>query len=208
MKQYLYGEFSKAELTAQDVDDLISRGQEMSLQDVATREILDILDRAGRLWRNPNYHGRQKAVEKLPSVVGFSPQMVERGLEELARLLDRSELQRKLRYDLGRSARLDGWVWRKGYNGYIRAVPLGVVTHVSPGNVFLGAADSLVHGLLTKNINLVKVSQGDPLFPLLFARSLKEADSEKRLHHRFAVMTLPADRAEYETILRERSDGL
>ena len=44
MKQYLYGEFSKAELTAQDVDDLISRGQEMSLQDVATREILDILD--------------------------------------------------------------------------------------------------------------------------------------------------------------------
>ena len=208
MKQYLFGEFSKAELTAQDVDDVISRGQEMSLQDVATREILDILDRAGRLWRNPNYHGRQKAIEKLPSVVGFSPQMVERGLEELARLLDRSELQRKLRYDLGRSARLDGWVWRKGYNGYIRAVPLGVLTHVSPGNVFLGAADSLVHGLLTKNINLVKVSQGDPLFPLLFARSLKEADSEKRLHHRFAVMTLPAERAEHEAILRTRSDGI
>jgi phenylacetate-coenzyme A ligase PaaK-like adenylate-forming protein len=206
--QYLFGEFVNTELTAADLDDLISRGQEMTLQDVAIREILDILDHAGRLWRNPNYAGRLEALEKLPRVVGFSPQMIERGLDELGRLLDRSELQRKLRYDLGRSARLDGWVWRRGYDGYIRAVPLGVLTHVSPGNVFLGAADSLVHGLLTKNINLVKVSQGDPLFPLLFARSLREADSEKRLHHKFSVITLPTEREEHETLLRHRSDGI
>jgi phenylacetate-CoA ligase len=206
--QYFFGEFLDTELTTQGLDDLISRGREMSLQDVPIREILDILDQAGRLWRNPNYPGRLQALEKMPPVVGFSPKMIERGLDELARLLDRSELQRKLRYDLGRSARLDGWVWRKGYNGYIRAIPLGVVTHVSPGNVFLGAADSLVHGLLTKNINLVKVSQGDPLFPLLFARSLREADSEKRLYHKFSVVTLPAERDEHEEILRQRSDAI
>ncbi|MFA5505037.1 MAG: acyl-CoA reductase [Vulcanimicrobiota bacterium] len=207
-KQYLFGELSENELTLQDLEDLISRAQEMSLQDVAIREILDILDRAGRMWRNPNYHGRRTAVEMMPSVVGFSAQMIERGLEELARLLDRSELQRILRYDLGRSARLDSWVWRKGYNGYIRAVPLGVLTHVTPSNGFLGSADSLVQGLLTKNINLVKVSHGDPLFPLLFARSLKEADSEKRLHHRFSVITLPEESSEHEAILRRRSDGI
>lgn len=207
-KHYLYGEFSDQELTVTDLGDLIDRGQEMSLQDLSVREILDILDRCGRLWRDPNYALRREVVRELPSVVGFSPEMVERGLDELARLLDRSELQFKLRYDLGRSARLDGWVWRKGYDGYIRAVPLGVVTHVSPGNVFLGAADSLVHGILTKNINIVKVSKGDPLFPLLFARSLRHADPEKRLCQCFSVITLPEERAEHEQVLKTQSDGI
>lgn len=207
-RHYLYGELSADELTPQDVDDLISRGREMSLQDTASREILDILDAAGRLWRNPNYPLRLEALERLPEVVGFGREMIERGFEELGRLLDRSELQRKLAYDLGRSARLDGWVWRRGYNGYIRAVPLGVLTHVSPGNVFLGAADSLVHGLLVKNINLVKVSRGDPIFPLLFAQSLKEADRAKRLYHKFSVFTLPDERHEHEEILQTRSDGV
>lgn len=207
-KHYLFGEFSEGELSPQDLEDLVSRGQEMSLQDVPIREILDILDRAGRLWRNPNYPLRLEVMKKLPDVVGFSREMVGRGLDELSRLLDRSELQFKLRYDLRRSATLDGWLWRKGYEGYIRAVPLGVVTHVSPGNVFLGAADSLVHGILTKNINLVKVSKGDPLFPLLFARSLVEADPERRLCPRFSVFTLPEDREEHEDVLRKRSDGI
>lgn len=207
-KHYLFGEFSDHELTPQDLEDLVARGQEMSLQDVPIREILDILDRAGRMWRNHNYPLRRQVIEKLPSIVGFSPEMVERGLEELARLLDRSELQFKLRYDLRRSATLDGWLWRKGYEGYIRAVPLGVVTHVSPGNVFLGAADSLVHGILTKNINLVKVSKGDPVFPLLFAQSLMDADPERRLCPRFSIFTLPDDRTEHEDVLRRNSDGI
>lgn len=207
-KHYLYGQFSDQELSLEQLAAVIDRGHEMSLQDVPIREILDILDRAGRLWRNPNYPLRREVVEKLPSVVGFGPEMVERGLDELARLLDRSELQFKLRYDLGRAATLDGWVWRKGYEGYIRAVPLGVVTHVSPGNVFLGAADSLVHGLLTKNINLVKVSKGDPLFPLLFAQSLQEADLEKRLTQKFAIFSLPEEREDHERLLKEESDGI
>lgn len=207
-RNYLFGEFSESELSLRDLKDLIARGQQMSLQDVNIREILDILDRTGRLWRNPNYPLRREAKLRLPALLGLSPEMVERGIEELSRLLDRPELQRKLRYDLGRSARLDGWVWRKGYNGYIRAVPLGVLTHVSPGNLFLGAADSLVHGLLTKNINLVKVPQGEPLFPLLFARSLQEADSEKRLFHRFSIITLPEDGEGHKEVLRTRSDGV
>lgn len=207
-KHYIYGEFSDQDLTVEELDGIISRGQEMSLQELSIREILDILDRAGRLWRNHNYPLRRRVLEELPEVVGLGPEMIERGLEELGRLLDRSELIYKLKFDLGRSARLDGWVWRKGYNGYIRAVPLGVVTHVSPGNVFLGAADSLVHGLLTKNINIVKVSKGDPLFPLLFAQSLKEADSEMRLSHRFSVITLPEDRSAHEEVLKTQSDGI
>lgn len=205
---YLFGDFIDAELTPERLIHLFDRARTLSLQTVSIREILDILDRVGRRWRDPDWPLRIQARNELPDLIGFSPEMIDRGFSELGRLLDRTELENKLRFDLGRSATLDGWVWEKNYEGYLRAAPLGVLTHVSPGNVFLGAADSLVHGILTKNINIVKVSKGDPLFPLLFARSIREADPEGRICRSFAVMTLPEERAEQEEILRTRSDGI
>ena len=205
---YLFGDFVDAELSSERLTHLFNRARNLSLQTVPIREILDILDRVGRRWRDPDWPLRVQARGQLPDLVGFSPEMIDRGFSELGRLLDRSELENKLRFDLGRSATLDGWVWDKNYEGYLRAAPLGVLTHVSPGNVFLGAADSLVHGILTKNINIVKVSKGDPLFPLLFARSIREADPEGRICRSFAVMTLPAERTEHEEVLRSKSDGI
>lgn len=207
-QHYLFGEFCDQTLDVDRIRELFEQAEQVCLQDISVRDILDLLDRVGRAWRDPDYPLRVQARERLPELVGFSPEMVDRGFTELGRLLDRSQLQVKLRYELGRSSVLDGWTWRQGYDGYIRAVPLGVVTHVSPGNVFLGAADSLVHGLLTKNVNLVKVSRGDPLFPLLFARSLKEADRDGRIARSFAVFTLPDEREQIQVILRNRSDGI
>lgn len=208
IKHYLFGEFVEHDLTPEDVASLVSRGREMSLQDLSIREVLDILDRAGRLWRNPNYELRRLALERMPEVVGFGPEMVGRGLDELGRMLDRPELQRILRYDLGRSARLDGWVWRKGYNGYIRAVPLGLLTHITSRDVFLGTASSLVQGLLTKNINLVKVADGDPIFALLFAKSLQEADPDGRLSRSICIFNFPKECLEHQAILKQGSDGI
>lgn len=202
---YLFGEFHDGELDLE--------GSEPHLNSVAllrypARDIVELFDRVGRAWRDPGFEPRQKCLELLPDLVGFSPTMVERGLEELTRLLDRSTLMSKMRYELGRSAVLDRWVWREGYQGYVRALPLGVVTHVSPGNVFLGAADSLVHGLLTKNINLVKVASADPIFPLLFARSVKEFDRDGVVSQSFAVLAFERQDQQVESWLKERSDGI
>ena len=41
---------------------------------------------------------------------------------------------------------------------------------------------------MTKNVNLVKVSRGDPLFPLLFAQSLKQFDRDGRIAESFCVL--------------------
>jgi phenylacetate-coenzyme A ligase PaaK-like adenylate-forming protein len=208
-QHYIFGQLEEAPLTVTRTEEILGQAASLSLRPISIREILDVLDQAGRSWRDPNYPLRRQARERLPELVGFSAEMVDRGFHELGRLLDRHELQSKLTHELGRTTFLDGWTWSKGYDGYLRATPLGVVTHVSPGNVFLGAADSLVHGLLTKNINIVKVSRGDPLFPLLFAQSLKEADRGGRIASSFCIMTLPEEgREEIESRLKTRSDGI
>ncbi len=207
-RHYIFGEFQEGELTDQRLSEILEQAKSLDLQGVTVRETLDLLDRIGRAWRDPEYPLRVEATKRLPELVGFSAEMVEKGFSELGRLLDRSQLQYKLRYELGRSAALDGWVWRQGYDGYLRAVPLGVVTHISPGNVFLGAVDSLVHGLLTKNVNLVKISRGDPLFPLLFAQSVQHFDPESRLSSAFAVLTFPGQREKLEDRLRSESDAI
>ena len=207
-QHYIFGQLEEGPLTQERLRDILDHAASLNLRPISVREILDVLDQAGRAWRDPDYPLRQQARAALPGLVGFSPEMVDRGLSELGRLLDRHELQAKINAELGRAAYLDGWTWNKGYEGYLRATPLGVVTHVSPGNVFLGAADSLVHGLVTKNINLVKVSRGDPLFPLLFAQSLKQFDRDGRIAESFCILTLPDDRESLESLLKTRSDAV
>lgn len=208
---YVFGHLEEEPLNVERVEAILSQASASNLRGVAVREILDVFDLVGQAWRDPQYPLRILARERLPGLVSFSPEMVDRGFAELGRLLDRSELQTKIHQELGRASVLDGWAWSKDYQGYLRATPLGVVTHVSPGNVFLGAADSLVHGILTKNSNLVKVSRGDPLFPLLFAQSIREFDRGGRIAQSFAVLSLVDEREEREAIeavLKERSDAI
>ena len=42
--------------------------------------------------------------------------------------------------------------------------PLGTVLHVLSGNVFLVGLGSLVEGLITGNVNILKMSSGEKIF--------------------------------------------
>jgi len=210
-EHYLFGDLVSLE-TPPDlafVDQLLDRAEKAreDLADLEVRRVLDLMDRVGRLWSDPNFGPRRLALQHMPQVVGFSPQMVERGLDELGRLLSRPNLLEMLRYELGVPESLDRWYWRSGFNGYVRGVPLGVVLHVSPGNVFLGAVDSLLRGLLTKNTNILKVSSADPIFPLLFARTLAEQDRDGRIARSFAVVSFRGGEAELEARFKARCQG-
>lgn len=211
-EHYLFGELVASPGPPDEafVDSLLDRAEEARgrVQEVSVREIIDLLDRVGRLWGSADFEPRRLAVRHMPEVVGFSPAMVERGLDELARLCSRRNLLELLRYELGIVETLDRWYWRAGYGGYLKGQPLGVVLHVSPGNVFLGAVDSLLRGLLTKNANLLKVSSADPIFPLLFARTLADADPDGVLSRSFAVVSFRGGEADLEARFKQRCQGI
>ncbi|MEW6277696.1 MAG: aldehyde dehydrogenase family protein, partial [Candidatus Eremiobacterota bacterium] len=210
-QHYCFGETLTTEgpLTAQDMLTVLERARaaQPRLGDVPVLEIVDLLDRASRLWARPRYEGRRLALEHLPALVGFSRPMVEKGLDALVSMLSHHSLTAKLRYEMGMPEVLDHWVWRGGYLGYLRTLPLGVVVHVSPGNVFLGAVDSLAHGLLSKNANVLKASSADPFFPLLFAASLKKLDKSRAIAESFAVVTFPGEDLEVQRAVRANADG-
>ncbi|NLI80001.1 MAG: AMP-binding protein [Candidatus Riflebacteria bacterium] len=140
--------------------------------------ILEVLHRVGRRWADPAYPLRQKAQEDLPGQIGFSPEMVREGLDVVAALCSREGLERRLTGELGGKRFLAGWQERPGLDHDLRAVPRGVVVHLAAGNVFVGAVDSLVAGIITGNANLLKMSRADPLFPVLFLESLRECDPD------------------------------
>ncbi|MBI3927302.1 MAG: AMP-binding protein [Armatimonadetes bacterium] len=209
-QHYVYGKMLEGTLAPRALREVLAQGRDAfaRIREVPARDIVDLLERVGRSWSRPDYGPRREVLDRLPCPLGFSRQMVEKGLDELTRLLSRHTLMTKLRHELGRPEVLDRWVWQPGYQGYVKAAPLGVVAHISPENVFLGAADSLVHGLLTKNANVLKVSGVDPCFPICFARSVQEQDREGVVSGSLAVLSFPGGDRPLEEEIKAAVDGL
>lgn len=138
--------------------------------------ILGVLEEAGRRLTEEGGPYRAAILERMPAVTGYSPRMVEECLGLLGAMLTADALERRLAC-LGDYRCLDGFVCgRKGT--LLRALPLGSVCHVAAGNIFLASVDSLVSGVITKNVNVLKCSGQDTVFPALFFGALEEADRE------------------------------
>lgn len=179
-----------------------------TLESYPLNKILDILDNLGRLWAEPDYPPRKKALEYMPSVAGFHPTMVELALRAMRDALSRENLEKKIRQEIGEKEYLDRFTFSSSFGGYLRTHPLGIVLHVSAGNVFIGGIDSLIHGFLTKNVNLLKLSSADPLFPLLFARSLQEVDDDGVLSRSYAMLSFSSKDRHIEEELKKRCDAI
>jgi phenylacetate-CoA ligase len=163
-----------AELAARWLSDEELAERARRFREVPIEDVLGVLQRTGALLADPagRYHAR--AMAELPAILGCSEAMIRLGLGMLPEMFSREAL-------LGRLAGirdprvLDGFVYA-GRGRWWRSVPVGSVCHVAAGNVFLGAVDSIVHGIVTKNVNLLKVSSQDPFFPSLFFEALREVD--------------------------------
>ena len=134
--------------------------------------------------------------------------MIEQGVLTMVDLLRRENLVKRLDVDLDAAAYLDGWVYHQRFGGFLLAQPWGVVAHVSAGNVFVGGVDSLIQGIVTKNVSLMKMSSVDPLFPVLFARSLRELDAEGVVSASVALLLWPGGDAAIERVIKQGCDGV
>jgi len=185
-----------------------ARALRRRIQELPIDSIVSILDRVGQKWADPGYPPRKRVLEVLPDAVGFDPAMAALALDALAGNMGRPTLELLISHQLGSAAHLDRWVYHHAVEGYLMAQPLGVVLHVSPGNVFVGGADSLITGLITKNVNLLKVAGADPVFPLLFAHSIREVDTEGLLADMFCVLNFRGGEHQLEDCFKTGCDGI
>jgi len=124
----------------------LREGQER-LRAASVEDLLGLCDAAGRAWTQP---GNEVARMVGSLAIGFLPLWLRRSnLEPLIALA--------LRGDRGA---IDGFVPQAPASQRLhRAQPRGLLVHWVAGNVPLLGMISVIQGLLTKNANLVKVSQ-------------------------------------------------
>lgn len=211
MEFYIFGELKNVErLTVDETREILKTAKELKSEiakiDIST--ILDIFQKVSDAWLEEDYEYRKIALDFLPSRIGFSKEMIVEGIKTMSSLLSKDGMQTRLLSDLEQINYLDDWTYNHHFRGYIKAEPMGVVTHVSAGNVFVGGVDSLIQGIVTKNINIMKMSTVDPIFPVLFAKSLKDFDYTGVLHKVMALINWKGGTEEIENILKRECDAI
>lgn len=146
-----------------------------SLQDCKMEEILDCLSALRKLWKKDG-----KYYLKVLSLFKDNKDIREQ-LNLMESLLDRKLLIRRLKGDFDRLDFLDQFsvVEEMGYAIYY--APLGKLLHITASNVELGAIDSLIMGILTRNLNLVKISRAGNEMLKYFVESFLEVEFGKKI---------------------------
>jgi phenylacetate-CoA ligase len=207
-RQYIFGEWIEKSLTIDDVKGLCerARARQAMIRDYPLDRIFATFRKLQAKWSDPNYPLRKKLLAELPSETGFSSEMIELALQEVAWTLEPSLLKKKIETELQ-------GVWPEGKfipetQRYLNWQPLGTVLHVLSGNVFLVAIGSFVEGLITGNVNILKMASGEKVFLPVFIESLRECDTDGVILNSLAVVEYPSsDRDVLETFKAE-VDGI
>lgn len=166
--------------------------------------ILAVIEKTGELLTDPKQPYYQQCLRELPAILNYSPKMVASGLSMIPTLLSRQTMLDRISH-LGNHHLMDYPVYN-GNGRMLRAIPTGVVCHIAAGNTFLGAIDSILYGIITKNINILKMSSSDRFFPIVFMEALKEADREKIVFPYLAVTYWSQSNTEVMDLVKQNSD--
>lgn len=116
------------------------------------------------------------------------------------RLFTREGLSYKCAIELSDEERvIDGKVFRKRY-------PLGVLLHIAAGNVDILPAYSVIEGLLSGNINILKLPMGDSGLSVRLLRELIRLEPELRDY--IYVFDVPSTETETLKKLSDLADGV
>lgn len=206
---YIWGKFTKDSVSEVEIKKLyIEANRKISeITMVPIEEIIGILDQVGNSWGEKSKHIKL-AQTFLEKELSFSPSMIKHSLSLIPLILNKDNLKARLTSEIADLDQLDHFVQSSSFNGKIRAQSLGVLTHYSAGNVFLGFLDSLVMGLLTKNVNIIKLSSGNHAFPEIFLKTLLAADKENKISSSIAVLYWKGGDEKIEKIVKQNSHGI
>ena len=192
---HVYGRRVTGDLTPEQVRAIIAEGRAKarSVAEVPVEHVLLVLERVGRAFA-PGTALHRDLLDRLPGEIGFSREMIALELSGLGMALSRPFLEGKLRSELGQLGAVDGWHRRPGCPLFQRAVPRGLVLHVASGNVSTTGVLSVVEGLLTRNVNVLKAASAATTLPACFAEALAEADPGGPLAGSVAVLVWSGER--------------
>jgi long-chain-fatty-acyl-CoA reductase len=176
------------EITDSDIHQ-ISKTETEPLHELKINEIIDFYSKVGRLWGSEDYEKREKLVDLTSRVTGYSKEMVEMGMQQICGILTKEYLEATLQADLGDKCLMDEWVTRS--ESSVHCQPRGKMLHILAGNVPAVAITSILRGSLTKNANIIKMSDRDVITASYFAQSFQDVDAEHPITKTTSVLYWP-----------------
>jgi phenylacetate-CoA ligase len=149
--------------------------------------------------------------DALPELIresGFSEAETRKTLALLPSLLKRESLEKRIQAEFTRIDVLDKFTKLPFASHKVKAVPQGLLLHVTAGNVFLSSIDSLLMGFLTKNLSIIKVSSQNKFFPVYFAEKLKAFDKEKILSDKFSILHWKGGDEKTESFIKSKVNAI
>ncbi len=182
MSRYYFGEWipSQLPLTQEEALQICGTAQRVrhEFRKCPLERVYLILDELKKRWSTETFPPRVEALRELPIRSGFSSQMIELGLNELGQLLDPALLSKKVDTELGKYSRQVGVHYDQEQERSLHWSPLGTLLHVLSGNVFLVGPGSLLEGLLTGNVSILKMPSSETYFLPLFVQTLMDAERD------------------------------
>jgi phenylacetate-coenzyme A ligase PaaK-like adenylate-forming protein len=167
-------------------------------------EIIELLVQLGKKWeKNGVYYN--KALDKLSTEKVFSAEMLKQTLDIIPFLLNKENIEQRLFCEIGNSLGLDEPIIDH-CGSRVLYVPVGLVLHVTAGNVFISFIDSLLMSLLTKNVSFIKVSSSNKTFPELFFESFLEVDVEMKLLKDITCLSWKGGSSDIEILFKKEMD--
>ena len=211
-KQFIFGDtvLSREPLSAVEAAKLISKGKDLKEKgDCPSQdEILAVFSRLSRAWADPMYQKRREAIDALSRNSDLSAEFIKAVFEEFAKIIAPEYLLSKLEGELASPDIQGKLAAQREANIQLIVQPAGQVLHVASGNVFVACIESLINGILTRNINFLKMSTDDRDFPVLFAESIREFDKEKAVSRRLAVLWWRGGDEAVEGLFKQNMDRI
>ena len=160
-----------------------------SLHKLSINDIISFYSKVGELWGSPQYEKREELVDLTSRVTGYSKEMVALGMKQICGILTKEYLEVTLQSDLGDKRLMDEWVTRA--ESVVHCQPRGKMLHMLAGNVPVVGITSILRGSLTKNANIIKMSDRDVITASYFAQAFHAIDPEHPVTKTTSVLYWP-----------------
>ncbi len=161
------------QITEKEIE-VLRKGQS-SIHNTSVEDIIRFYEKVGRLWTDKNYALRERALRLARLTTGYHEAMLERSYDIISNeILSREFMEGILESNFLDKRVVDAWLELKDTK--LSAKPRGRILHILAGNAPPVSIVSMLYGSLTKNVNILKFSSGDPITPLFFVLSFRDVD--------------------------------
>lgn len=206
MIRFEFGEWIEGKLDKETALELCQKAKSHQSRRISEDQIFEVLEKVSFLWKKSGF--REEAERALPRLTGFSLEMIKLGLDELSEMLKPETLKTKLTTELRDIPICFGYKYDPFKRRLLQYQPLGTLFHVLSGNVFLVGPGSWIEGLITSNINILKLPTQETFFMPLFLKSIATVDPEGVLTKNVALIQVEQSEAEVIEVFKKFADGI